>query len=71
VIATNVFVYYDELDQSLAFSGIEAMLRPGGFFLTNNAIVELATSRLRSVGFATIRHSTEISDHIFWYSRIL
>jgi hypothetical protein len=71
VIATNVFVYYDELDQSLAFAGIEAMLRPGGFFLTNNAIVELPTSRLRSIGFATIRHSTEISDHVFWYSRIL
>ena len=51
VIATNVFVYYDKLDQSLAFAAIEAMLRPGGFFLTNNAIVELPVSRLRSVGF--------------------
>jgi hypothetical protein len=71
VIATNVFVYYDEFDQSLAFAGIESMLRPGGFFLTNNAIVELPTSRLRSMGLATIRHSVEISDHIFWYCRIL
>jgi hypothetical protein len=71
VIATNVFVYYDEFDQSLAFAGIESMLRPGGFFLTNNAIVELPVSRLRSQGFAAIRHSTEISDHVFWYCRIL
>ncbi len=70
VIATNVFVYYDKVDQSLAFAAIEGMLRPGGFFLTNNAIVELPESRLRSVGFMTIRHSAEISDHVFWYRRI-
>ena len=50
VIATNVLVYYDRLDQALAFAGIEAMLRPGGFFLTNNVVVELPVSRLRSVG---------------------
>lgn len=71
VIATNVFVYYDKLDQSLALAGIEAMLRPGGFFLTNNAIVELPESQLRSQGFITVRDSAEISDHVFWYCRIL
>lgn len=69
VIATNVFVYYDKLDQSLAFAGIEAMLRPGGFFLTNNAIVELPVSNLRAVGFMTVQHSREKIDHLFWYCR--
>jgi hypothetical protein len=69
VIATNVLVYYDKLDQSLAFAAIESMVRPGGFFLTNNAIVELPVSRLRSLGFVTVHHSAEISDHIFWYRR--
>jgi hypothetical protein len=69
VIATNVFVYYDRLDQSLALAGIEAMLRPGGFFLTNNAIVELPLSHLRSAGVITVRHSAEITDHAFWYRR--
>jgi hypothetical protein len=69
VIATNVFVYYDRLDQSLAFAGIEAMLRPGGFFVTNNAIIELPVSRLRSVGFVTVQHSPEKIDHVFWYRR--
>ena len=69
VIATNVLVYYDKLDQSLAFAGVEAMLRPGGFFLTNNAIVELPVSRLRSVGVLTVQHSAERTDHIFWYRR--
>jgi hypothetical protein len=69
VIATNVFVYYDRLDQSLALVGLEAMLRPGGFFITNNAILELPVSRLRAVGFMTVQHSRERIDHVFWYRR--
>ena len=69
VIATNVFVYYDKLDQTLAFAGIEGMLRPGGFFVTNNVIVELPVSRLRSAGLMTVRHSVEKIDHVFWYRR--
>jgi hypothetical protein len=69
VIATNVFVYYARLDQALAFAGIEAMLRPGGFFITNNVVVELPVSRLRSVGIMTVQHSAEKIDHVFWYRR--
>ena len=69
VIATNVLVYYDRFDQLLAFAAIEAMLRPGGFFLTNNAIVELPVSRLRSVGGITVQHSAQKIDHVFWYRR--
>jgi len=69
VIATNVLVYYDRLDQSLAFSAIEAMLRPGGFFVTNNVIVELPFSQLRSMGVVTVRHFPKWGDHVFWYRR--
>jgi CheR methyltransferase, SAM binding domain len=69
VLATNVLVYYDKLDQALAFAGIEAMLRPGGVFITNNVIVELPVSRLRAVGLMTVRHSAEKIDHVFWYRR--
>ena len=38
VVATNVLVYYDAFEQALALSNIAAMLKPGGFFLTNYAI---------------------------------
>jgi hypothetical protein len=69
VIATNVLVYYDKLDQSLAFASIETMLRQGGLFLTNNAVVELPTSQLRSLGFVTVEHSRDKVDHVFWYRR--
>jgi hypothetical protein len=69
VIATNVFVYYDTLDQSLALASIEGMLRPGGFLLTNNAIVEPPSSRLRSKGVLEVPLSSEPVKHdrIFWY----
>ena len=38
VVATNILVYYDAFDQALALSNIAAMLRPGGYFLTNYAV---------------------------------
>jgi hypothetical protein len=71
VIATNILVYYDKLDQSLAFANIEAMLKPGGFFLTNNAVVELPVSRLRSLGFIPVEYSKEPprTERLFWYRR--
>src|SRR5262249_49051395 len=45
IIATNILVYYDSLEQSLALANIERMLRPGGLLLSNNALLELPSSR--------------------------
>ena len=45
-IATNILLYYDVFGQSLAAVNIAAMLRPGGFLLTNNRIFELPKSPL-------------------------
>lgn len=71
VVATNVLVYYDTLDQCLAFGNIEAMLRPGGFLLSNNAVLELPGSRMHSDGYVTTRYSDrpDEGDHIVWYKR--
>jgi hypothetical protein len=71
VIATNVLVYYDKFDQSLAFNSIESMLKPGGYFLTNNVIVELPTSRLRAVGGLTVQTASDppAVERIIWYRR--
>ena len=38
IIATNILVYYDAFEQSLALANISKMLKPGGFFLTNYAV---------------------------------
>jgi hypothetical protein len=71
IIATNIFVYYDILDQSLAMANIERMLRSGGFMLSNNALLELPFSRVHSVGYATVVYSDrpDDGDHIVWYQR--
>jgi hypothetical protein len=72
VIATNIFVYYDVLDQALAFANVEGMLNPGGFLLSNNALLELPESRMRSVGYLTVQYSDrpDDGDHIVWYRRL-
>ena len=43
VVATNVFVHNDVFDQALALSNVGSMLRPCGFLLSNNAIIEPAS----------------------------
>ena len=43
IVATNVLVYYDAFQQALALANIVHMLRPGGLFLTNYAVVPAAS----------------------------
>jgi chemotaxis methyl-accepting protein methylase len=71
IIATNILVYYDTFEQSLAMANIERMLRPGGFLLSNNALLELPFSRLHAVDYSTVVYSERQSDgdHIVWYQR--
>jgi hypothetical protein len=72
IIATNIFVYYDTFEQSLALLNVEGMLRPGGFLLSNNALLELPFSRVRSVDYLTVIYSDrpDDGDHIIWYKRL-
>jgi hypothetical protein len=69
VVATNVFVYYDVLEQVLALANVRAMLKPGGLLLSNNALLELPASGMRSVGYVTVEYSEirDDGDHIVWY----
>ena len=73
VIATNVFIYYDALEQALAMANTEAMLKPGGFLLANFSAPELASLKLRPVDTTTTlyaRAATEtIRDFIVWYQK--
>jgi hypothetical protein len=72
LIATNILVYYDVFEQCLALSNIEPMLRPGGLLLSNNALLELPGSGMRSVGYETVVYSDKPNDgdHIVWYQRV-
>jgi SAM-dependent methyltransferase len=38
IVATNVLLYYDAFEQALALRNISAMLRPGGYLLTNTPV---------------------------------
>jgi hypothetical protein len=71
IIATNIFVYYDVFEQSLALANVERMLRPGGLLLSNNALLELPSLGIRSVGYETVVYSDrpDDGDHIVWYQR--
>jgi SAM-dependent methyltransferase len=38
IVATNIFVYYDPFEQSLALENAGAMLKPGGLLITNDSL---------------------------------
>lgn len=72
IIATNILLYYDTFEQSLAMLNVQKMLRPGGFLLSNNALLELPFSRVRAVDYLTVIYSDrpDDGDHIVWYQRL-
>jgi len=73
VIATNVFIYYDALEQALAMSNVEALLRPGAFLLANVSAPKLASVKMRPVDTTTTVYTRapgggeNILDFIVWY----
>lgn len=74
VIATNILLYYDVFEQSLAGVNIAGMLRPGGFLLTNDRIFELPTTPLTGIGFTDVTYITlpgigNTGARIIWYQR--
>jgi hypothetical protein len=71
VIGTNIFLYYGEFEQSLARVNIAAMLRPGGFLLSNDRLPDIVPSELNDVLETRVVSSVEplISDVVFCYQR--
>jgi hypothetical protein len=74
MLATNILLYYDVFEQSLAFANVAKMLRPGGLFLTNDRVFELPSSPLRSAGMTDVVYFEQPGagakgDRITWYRR--
>ncbi len=70
IVATNILVYYDAFEQSLAMANVARMLRPGGFLLTNYAVSPLPpmapeASLITPVFWDRQRNG----DTLFWYQR--
>ena len=62
VVGTNVFLYYDRLQQGLAMLSVSSMLRPGGVLLSNNALVEVPAIGMRSIGYSKTLYSNRPED---------
>jgi hypothetical protein len=73
IVGTNIFVYYDRLEQGLAMVSVAGMLRPGGLLLSNNALVEVPSTGMRSVGYSKTLYSNreEDGDLIVWYQKTM
>ena len=74
VVATNILLYYDVFEQSLAAANIARMLRPGGFLLTNNRIFELPNSPLAGVGYSDVTYMSlpgigDAGDRVILYQK--
>jgi hypothetical protein len=77
VVATNVLVYYEPLEQALAVSNMASMLRGGGLLMTNQPVpvpdaCGLSPVLIISVGFDRIQSGTgshERGDSIYVYRK--
>jgi hypothetical protein len=71
VVATNVLVYYDRLQQALAMTNIAAMMAPGGIFLANNVLPAQHTSMLDYLGRRSMSYTPDgaYGDDVVVYRR--
>ncbi len=71
VVATNILVYYDTFEQCLALANIGRMTAVGGLLLSNNILLELPSSAMKSMGYKTVVYSDrpDDGDHIVFYQR--
>jgi hypothetical protein len=69
VVATNILIYYDQFEQSLALANLARMLRSGGILLTNNPLSELPSIPVHAVGETKVAYTDAESDVIAWYQR--
>ena len=74
IVATDILVYYDVFEQSLALANVAAMLRPGGVFVANTTVaalpgVPLALAGQTRVRFMPVPGRGEVHDILAWYRR--
>jgi len=71
IVATNVLVYYDPFEQSLALSNIAAMLRPDGLFLTNTLVVPPPSVGFSAASPVGVQFDLQgRGDTLFWLRRL-
>jgi SAM-dependent methyltransferase len=66
IVATNIFVYYDAFEQSLALENSGAMLKPGGLLLTNDRLPTRPTGSMQLAGVTGIPATNQA---MAWYRK--
>jgi hypothetical protein len=71
VVATNILLYYDAVEQALAVSNLVHMLRPNGVLLTNTRLDASAVRGLRPMGETLTMFSSQPGDGevVYAYAR--
>jgi SAM-dependent methyltransferase len=71
IIATNVFLYYNSLEQALALQNISTLLKPNGILLTNDWLPQLPDTAMRSIGYTAVKYGENggWGDNVFWWQR--
>ena len=71
IIATNVLIYYDTFEQALALRNIASLLKPGGFFLTNDWLPQVSQIPMSSMGYTPVQYgeSGDWGDNVVWWQR--
>jgi hypothetical protein len=67
VIGTNVFLYYDGLQQSLAQTNLAQMIKPGGLLLSNTALRPSASSHLTGSVRTDVLLRPDLTDSVYSY----
>jgi chemotaxis methyl-accepting protein methylase len=71
IVATNVLVYYDSLQQALALASIARLLNPGGVFLSNTVLPAQHDPHMEFLGRRSVTYSSSGSygDDVVAYRR--
>ena len=71
IIGTNIFIYYDAFEQSLARANVSSMLKPGGFLLSNDKFPDTVPSGLEtSLGTTLlVARDPDRTDTVYCYRK--
>jgi len=71
IIGTNIFLYYGAFEQSLARANVAAMLKPGGYLLSNDKLPDTVPSGLEQIMVTELPMTVApvITDYIYCYRR--
>ncbi|MBZ5677833.1 MAG: hypothetical protein LAP61_26600 [Acidobacteriia bacterium] len=66
MVGTNIFIYYDAFERSLALENAGAMLKRGGLLLTNDRLPEVPGGSMRLAGVTDVQYNR---DAVGWYQK--